>query len=61
VGAKVMPSEEGAEIQGVQWDRACNHRIFAYPGTTAGVILSSRIITDFKPLDSQQFSVAVAA
>jgi hypothetical protein len=56
-----MPSEESAEIQGVPQQRACNHLVFASPGTTTGVILSSRIVLDFKPLDSQQFSVAVAA
>jgi hypothetical protein len=56
-----MPSKGSAEIQGVRQDRACNHQVFAYLGTTAGVILSSRIVTDFKPLDSQPFSVAVAA
>jgi hypothetical protein len=56
-----MPSKECAEIQGVRQERACNRRVFAYPGITAGVILSSRIVSDFKSLDSQQFSVAVAA
>jgi hypothetical protein len=56
-----MPNQKSAEIQSVRPDDACNERIFAYLGTTTGVILSSQAAWFFKPLDSQQFSVAVAA